>query len=155
MLNKAPDPDENHRLRQSIREWGPGGVSVIQEGPASTGSKEAGRKRDGTLVGGSIRDQKNLENLYKTNLPASRGAGKPPQLCPTRKTCSKYDHFNSGRVHLHFKRANIIITLLLSTPAMLNGIQVGSGRHLAPCTRDPLLRAPGMQTSCERANMKR
>lgn len=50
MLNKAPDPDENRRLRQSISEWGPGGVSVVQEGPAPTGSKEEGRKSDGTLL---------------------------------------------------------------------------------------------------------
>lgn len=31
MLNKAPDPDDSHRPRQSISEWGPGGFSIIQE----------------------------------------------------------------------------------------------------------------------------
>lgn len=31
MLNKEPGPDDNPRLRQSISEWGPGGISVIQE----------------------------------------------------------------------------------------------------------------------------
>lgn len=31
MLTKAPEPDDNHRPRQSISEWGPAGFSVIQE----------------------------------------------------------------------------------------------------------------------------
>lgn len=31
MLNTKPDPDDHHSLRQSIREWRPGGDGAIQK----------------------------------------------------------------------------------------------------------------------------
>lgn len=45
MLNKALDPDDDHRLQQSISEWGPGGVSGVQEEEEGLGlSKLCGSK---------------------------------------------------------------------------------------------------------------
>lgn len=91
-----------------------------------------------------MRDQKTpwKIRIKQTCLPPGE-QGNPP----TCETCSELDRFNGGRVHLRFKRANIIITPPLSTPAIFNAIQVAAGRHLAPpCARRPLLRALGMQT---------
>lgn len=139
MLNKAPDPDENRRPRQSMSEWGPGGVSVIQGGGRlrpGGGGEEEGRKSDGTL-------RRRIKKAWKIRI---KQTCLPPGEQGTPPTCSELDRFNGGGVHLRFKRAHIIITPPLSTPAIFNVIQVAAGRHLAPCTRHPLLRAPGMQT---------
>lgn len=150
MLNKEPDPHGNRRLRQSISEWGPGGVGVIQEGGRRVRVRPGANKQivkvmkhsctRGRINKGS-KKKKTLEIPYKTNLPASREAEKPPRLRPTCKTRSKSDHLSKEMVHLRFEGANILIPLLLKTTARLS-------LSANPCARHPLLQAPVTQTSC-------
>lgn len=77
MLNKAPDPDENRRPRQSMSEWGPGGVSVIQGGAGSDREEEEKKKVVKVMEhsgGGSKKPGKSVSNK-----PAClQGSREPP-----------------------------------------------------------------------------